>query len=123
MFFLGIAGPLIPYFILSGILLAFTLETSKDFMPLDQEASGCLTTRILQNEPTSVQKYESSYFCFEDYYHKGHKQSKKYGAPGIDNLYFLFAERCEKEICNYIFHYSPVLICCYFGLSPPSSRV
>ncbi len=123
MFFLGIAGPFIPYLILTGILVVFTLETSREVMPIREDGSDYLKIQIFQDGPSLSAQGPEFYYFRPGGQHSDHKQAEEHGSPAIGSLRILSPEKYEKDTCNYIFNYSLVLTCCYFGLSPPLALV
>jgi hypothetical protein len=119
MFFLGIAGPLMPYFMMLGVLIAFTLGVSKEGLrnpekePMDQHIR-------LQVQETKIASLTG---CCHFYTKTDQSHQKK-----TDNNIFplLPVQGIQKErkiICRNDSFLPADYTGNYFGLSPPGMFV
>ncbi len=124
MFFVGIAGPFIPYFLMTGILIVLTLEISVDKLYQPAKESNDSYVRLVP-EPIPQEKTAPHYFFYP---HSDPGQSNQqvpvqsekepaglrqlaFSPPGIPHA-GLTPRPCKLMINpGYVLHYS--------GLSPP----
>jgi len=121
MFFLGIAGPFMPYFLMMGILIAFTLEVSIEKMRKPEKISPDHHFRFLTEETETV---DEPYYYFHIQLdqtsqqdladHRDHSLSH-FPPPGMKNGRKIIFRNDSLPSDNYIG--------CYFGLSPPCKFV
>ena len=119
MFLVGIAGPFIPYFLLMGFLLVFTLETSRDFLPKAEEGPAGSKIHLLTEE----KGFSGTAGCYHFNTHDSQKIGKKQLHKNFSLLkrYFQIPLQESQEIIlqkhdNFL---SSECNTCYFGLPPP----
>lgn len=117
MFFLGIAGPFIPYFLMMGILIAFTLEISMEKLRKPEKVSPDHHFRLLTAETETAPEH---CYYFDTQSDQTHQQDladnrgqfrSHLPPPGIKNGRKIISCNDSLPSENYIG--------CYFGLSPP----
>jgi hypothetical protein len=118
MFFLGIAGPLIPYFLMTGILIAFTLEVSMEKLRKPEKESPDHHFYLTTKETETTSPEYCYHFCTQlDQTHQqdlakniNHLQAHL-PPPGLKNGRKIICLNDSLPVDHYINR--------YFGLSPP----
>ncbi len=122
MFFLGIAGPLMPYFLVTGILVLFTLGVSMEKLYLREEEPVDNPHFLIAGESgTSLPEATCHYFDLTDKFShqdfaEALSQGKTYFTPPEITGGVTFMSMDDSLSAE---DYSGR----YFGLSPPSSFV
>lgn len=118
MFFLGIAGPLMPYFLMMGILIVFTLEVRMEKLCKPEKGHIDHHIRILarETEPASLPGCYPFHTRIDQPHQKDTDESAfpcypYFPSPDIKNE--------EKIICTNDFFRTAEYTEHYFGLSPP----
>lgn len=118
MFFLGIAGPLLPYFLMIGILVAFTLEAGTGVLRKLEKENVDHHIRIAGTETETAAP--EGLFYFNDRPDQSQDQINAKNAslfisgllcPDIGNEQQIICRSARIRLADYVD--------CYFGLSPP----
>jgi hypothetical protein len=119
MFFLGIAGPLLPYFLITGLLIAFTLEVSKEklYKPEKESSDHHLYVATKEAEITFLEHCYHFYTQLDQTHQQdlakdiNHRQVYL-PPPDMKNGKKITCLNDSLPVNNYINR--------YFGLSPPN---
>ncbi|MEL7586061.1 MAG: hypothetical protein AAGU19_05050 [Prolixibacteraceae bacterium] len=123
MFFLGIAGPLLPYFLMIGVLVAFTLEAGAEMMrkaekePADNHHIRLATTETEAAAPEGLFYFRAHPDRLQD---QGIEENASLAFPGF---LFPYIENEEQVVCRDSGVRLAGYVDCYFGLSPPDRCV
>ena len=118
MFFLGITGSLLPYMLLTGVILVFTLETNKDILAGSAKLPVGKTIK-LDIQHNVKESLTDCYFVSFKETTKESQQISNSTNPANTNISRIIN---KKIICLFIYlqHYSEYNAL-YFGLSPPTT--
>lgn len=118
MFFLGLAGPFMPYLLMTGILIVFALEVSvKKMCPPAKDPAGH-SVSLLSGETGTMILADYCYFYSQvdespqkDSNENGFLLHPYFPPPGMENETKISS---INDFLNATDHHN-----CYFGLSPP----
>ncbi len=121
MFFLGIAGPLMPYFLMTGILIAFTLEVSAEKMRKPGKVAPDHHCLCVTAKPGISDEF-NYYICSQP-----DQTTQRDQADGRNPSLYCFQPPGMKNERKFAFNNdslpSDKYIGRYFGLSPPCKFV
>ena len=119
MFFLGITGSLLPYILLTGVILVFTLETNKDILAESVKLPSGKTIELEAQHHVNEELANCYLFSF-----KGNKKDSKQISDPEDPEDTKISRFLYKKSIAYQSAYFKLTLkynAPYFGLSPPVS--
>lgn len=121
MFFLGIAGPFMPYFLMMGILVAFTLEVSMGKMRKPEKVTPDHHLHFLTEETETT--HEPYYYFHVQQDQTAQQNPADLGNHSLSHVPPPGMKNGRKIILHNDALPSDSFVGCYFGLSPPCKFV
>ena len=121
MFFLGITSSLIPYMLLTGVILIFTFETNKEILAESAKLPVSKSIKLETQHNVNERLTDCYLFTFKETQKESQQISNSTNTANTANTNIRRLIN-KRSTCQFIYlQHSSEYNALYFGLSPPTS--